>query len=100
MRKVKITKGMTPSIQKLIEIALAEIADQAETVYITGKRARGKIARLPPTDNQAHLLRWIKQHQPISFAQTLGMDWRFLGGLFTRSKVYWASDGTLNVKEE
>lgn len=82
--------ALNEAVDKLIEKAVMEIERRgADTVFVLGKRAQGKRKRLAPTDSQSRLYRWIKQHQPISFEESLGMDWRFLGGLFTRGKVEW-----------
>lgn len=63
------------------------------TIFVKAERARTKGSKLEPTDNQIKLLRYITTHEWISFEETLGMDWRFLGGLFTRGLIEWRSQG-------
>lgn len=80
-------------VSALVEGAVSKISQYATaTLYVTAKRAQTKADRLEPTDNQARLLRFITTHGFMSFEETLGMDWRYLGGLFTRGLVEWGRD--------
>jgi hypothetical protein len=75
---------------RLVESAVKEIAlTPSRTVCITVRRAEHKRGRMFPTDNQEKLLQHIEERGHVPFIETLGMDWRFLGGLFTRGLVKW-----------
>lgn len=85
---------LTPLMKKLLAKAVEDFAAREPTLWMSLKRAKAKVRRVKPTDTMHRLLRYIEQHQPISFAETLGFDWRFLGGLLTRHRVEW-KDGNL-----
>ena len=91
-------KKANAEVQRLIEVAVAKIAAREQrTLFVTQDRARNKAYRLAPTDNQTKLFNWIKLNQPITFEETLGMNWVFLGGLFSRHLIEWQG-GKLVVK--
>lgn len=80
------------AIAGLVEDAVRLIeARQGEGKFERPERARGKAHRLSPTEAQRALLAFIRRHDArgIPFAETLGMDWRYLGGLFNRGLVEW-----------
>lgn len=62
---------------------------QHDKVFIKVDRARRKSKNLEPTDIMARLLRYIRTHDGMTFEESLGADWRFLGGLFNRGLVTW-----------
>jgi hypothetical protein len=86
-------KHSEAEIKRLIEAAVTKIASREQrTLFVTQDRARNKAYRLAPTDNQTKLFNWIKANQPISFEETLGMNWVFLGGLFSRHLIEWQKE--------
>lgn len=78
----------------LITRAVERIAKyEKHTLFVKAERALTKGGKMEPTENQARMLRYIHTHGFISFEETLGMDWRYLGGLFTRGLIEWTVDG-------
>jgi hypothetical protein len=88
-------------VANLLAAAKLAIASRKEvTVFIDLKRAQGKSARMEPTDNQSELMRFIMQHAPVPFAETIGMNWTMLGGLLTRGLVTWVTIHNQNRPDE
>lgn len=84
-------KRTDKEVAELLARAVSEIAaTPTRSVCVTEGRARNKAARLFPTDNQEKLLQYIEEREFISFTESIGMDWRYLGGLFTRGLVIWS----------
>jgi hypothetical protein len=83
------------SVEAIIARALNQIEAQVEEHHLEVERSRvlRKRKTIQPTDRQTVLLRFIRRHGRISFEESLGMDWRFLGGLFTRGLVVWTKEG-------
>jgi hypothetical protein len=91
-------KSKNSEIETLIQRATLEVErhgiSPGEEKYLRLERIGGKRGRISPTWRQGELLEYIRRRGAIPFAETLAMDWRFLGGLFNRGKVAWVR-GTL-----
>lgn len=78
------------TVVRLITNAVDRISRyKNHTLFVKAERALTKGGKMEPTENQSRMLRYIHTHGFISFEETLGMDWRYLGGLFTRGLVEW-----------
>lgn len=88
-RKPKTPPGPRPKkvIQAFVDAATEGILKhELESALCTSRRAKSKKEKLNPTPKQKRLLRWIWMRR-ITFAESLGMNWTFLGGLMTRGLV-------------
>ncbi len=110
MRKTKAERAALKKRPKKLIAAFTDAAvsgismGELESALCSARRAKGKRAKLNPTPKQKRLLRWIWMRR-ITFADSLGMNWTFLGGLMTRGLVSLRRDARtgevlLHVEDE